>query len=162
MRVEWLVAALPLLVFLLGYLAGKWVERRHLRSLDVRESDLSPIRFHAIPLPSGEKAFIGAHMVAGEAVIVCDPFKRLAMQLKLLIGGEILGVERVVQRARREATVRMLEQARALGAREVVNVRYATSNILGMSRQTKRIGGVICAYGTALIEAGGPEGWVQP
>jgi len=53
-------------------------------------------------------------------------------------------------RARRQATLRMLEDAKRYGAKAVWNIRYETATIQGQENQ--KAGGVeIIAYGTALV-----------
>ncbi|KFZ38003.1 hypothetical protein HR45_05685 [Shewanella mangrovi] len=63
--------------------------------------------------------------------------------LKTIIGGEIAGYTEMLTEARQIAIERMLENAAALGADAVVNVRFTTSAIMqGMSE--------MLAYGTAV------------
>ncbi|QSX32229.1 heavy metal-binding domain-containing protein [Shewanella avicenniae] len=63
--------------------------------------------------------------------------------LKTIIGGEIVGYTEMLTEARQIAIERMLENAEALGADAVVNVRFTTSAIMqGMSE--------MLAYGTAV------------
>lgn len=62
---------------------------------------------------------------------------------KTLIGGEIKGYTEMLTEARNTATQRMIDEAQALGAGGVVNVRFMTSAVMqGMSE--------ILAYGTAV------------
>jgi len=63
--------------------------------------------------------------------------------LKNIVGGEIKGYTELLTEARQEATERMLEQARKLGANAVVNVRYATSSVMQGAAE-------LFAYGTAV------------
>ncbi len=63
--------------------------------------------------------------------------------LKTLVGGEISGYTEMLVEARQKAQNRMMDEARALGANAIVNVRYTTSAIAqGMSE--------LLAYGTAV------------
>ena len=64
--------------------------------------------------------------------------------LKNLVGGEIRAYTELMSEARREATERMLEQARQLGADAVVNVRFTTSQVAGGAAE-------LYAYGTAVV-----------
>ena len=81
--------------------------------------------------------------VSGSVVIATDYYKRLAASLRNLVGGEVKALSPVLDRGRREARLRMVEEAMAAGATMVVNVRFETSTItLGASE-------IIC-YGTAL------------
>jgi uncharacterized protein YbjQ (UPF0145 family) len=63
--------------------------------------------------------------------------------LKNLVGGELTGYTELLGEARQEATARMVEEARGLGANAVVNVRYATSSVAQGAAE-------IFAYGTAV------------
>jgi uncharacterized protein YbjQ (UPF0145 family) len=58
-----------------------------------------------------------------------------------------------MERARREATLRLLQHARDLGATEVWNVRYETSNIMSASRRSPGVSVEIFAFGTAVTRA---------
>jgi len=86
-------------------------------------------------------------LVAGSVVIATDYFKVFAAGLRGLFGGELRTYRSLMSRARREALVRMLEQAKQAGAQAVWNVRFETSTIEGK----RRAGGAeVLAYGTAL------------
>jgi len=67
----------------------------------------------------------------------------LAASLKNIFGGELRGYTELLQDSREEATERMLEQARSLGANAVLNVRYSTSSIAAGAAE-------IFVYGTAV------------
>lgn len=70
---------------------------------------------------------------------------------KTIVGGEVRGYTEMLNDARQEATQRMVDSARALGADAVVNVRFTTSAIAqGMSE--------MLAYGTAVnLQASPPH-----
>lgn len=63
--------------------------------------------------------------------------------IKNIVGGEISAYTRLMTDAREQALQRMQEDARALGADAVINVRFETSNILQGASE-------ILAYGTAV------------
>ena len=63
--------------------------------------------------------------------------------LKNIVGGELKGYTELLQDSRNEATDRMIEQARSMGANAVVNVRFATSSIAQGAAE-------LFAYGTAV------------
>ncbi|MCE9643982.1 YbjQ family protein [Candidatus Parcubacteria bacterium] len=63
--------------------------------------------------------------------------------LKSIVGGEIKGYVKAMNIAREEATTRMLEEARALGADAIICTRYSTSQVMTG-------GAEILAYGTAV------------
>ena len=63
--------------------------------------------------------------------------------LKNIVGGELKGYTELLKESRNEATNRMVEQARELGANAVVNVRYTTSSVAQGASE-------ILAYGTVV------------
>ena len=73
-------------------------------------------------VPGGVPA-TGGTIVLGEVVIASDYFKTFVAWLRKLFGGELRTYETMMSRARREAKLRMLEQADDFGAELVVNTR---------------------------------------
>ena len=63
--------------------------------------------------------------------------------LKNLVGGELKGYTELLQDSRKEAMLRMEEQARQMGANAVVNIRFATSSVAQGAAE-------LFAYGTAV------------
>ena len=63
--------------------------------------------------------------------------------LKQLVGGELKGYTEMVNAARDEAVKRMVEEAKKLKADAIVNVRFATSDVMQGSAE-------VMAYGTAV------------
>ncbi len=143
---------LPLLLLVTAQLIGGAVESAHFRYLERRERALSGILVSDMKrLPSSWQASDPA-VVVGEAVIATDYAKVFIAALRNLFGGPVPGYERLVNRARRQAIVRMLDQARQQGANVVWNVRVETSTIQGKSEG--KSGGVeVIAYGTAMKAA---------
>jgi len=72
-------------------------------------------------------------------------------RIVMLVGGRITMYETMLERARREALLRLLEEADAAGAQEVHNIRFQFSRV-GSSSQQAQIGGgaELLAYGTAI------------
>jgi len=134
----------------LGLVVGKATETAHFQRLDTEEQMLADILVSDMKhLPEGFVASDG-RLVSGAAVIATDYFKVFAAGLRNLFGGQIKSYDVLLQRARREAMVRMLREARALGANAVWNVRLETSTIQG--KQQGKSGGIeALAYGTALF-----------
>ena len=75
---------------------------------------------------------------------------KLERNLKNLIGGELRAYTDLMNSAREEAIARMKQEAEALGANAILNVRFATSTI------TQGAAGLL-AYGTAVIVEESPE-----
>jgi uncharacterized protein YbjQ (UPF0145 family) len=134
-----------------GYTCGSLAERRHFASITLRESE--QLHFQAMTV---EPRFVEgqvqeAFLVQGSAVISIDYFKRLLAVLRNIFGGRVKAYESLVDRARREATLRMKEQALARGADLVVNLRLETSTIGNSANRKGRVGSVeAIAYGTAV------------
>ncbi len=82
-------------------------------------------------------------MVKGSTVQTRHVGSHLVAALISLIGGEVKGYVKAVSAAREEATNRMLEEARTLGADAIVSARYSTSQIMAGAAE-------ILAYGTAV------------
>ena len=145
--------ALPAFLLLLGISAGGFNERRHLRSLDRREAALGGIRVCNLKTVADQPAVRSAAMVMGQVVIATDYFKTFATSLRNLVGGRMRAAESLMARARREALVRMLEQARRAGASEVYNVRFGFSNISQMRGKRGAMQVEVIAWGTAVVRS---------
>ena len=63
--------------------------------------------------------------------------------MKTLVGGEITGYTEMLVEARQIATKRMVDEAQALGADAVVNMRYGSSSVMQGAAE-------VIAYGTAV------------
>lgn len=140
---------IPLFLLVLTYFTGRVIERRHFQALDREEKALSGIRLTDLGrLPPGTRVR-GGTMVQGEVVIACDYYRVFAGSLKNLFGGRIRSFETLLERARREATVRMLHEARRAGANYVGNLRMETCSVGG--KQDGNPSGVeAIVYGTAF------------
>ena len=144
-----LVLPLSLLVF--AYLIGAFLEGRHFRNIESRERDFQgyPVTtFEALP----ESWRVGkSQLVAGSVVVSLDYFKRVIAGIRAFFGGRIKVYEPLLERARREAVLRMLEQAKQEGFDGVINVRLETSRIANAHGDNQRTAGVeMLAFGTAI------------
>ena len=82
--------------------------------------------------------------IAKGSVVQSKNFGRDFMAgMKTLVGGEIAGYTEMLQEARQIATKRMVEDAEAMGADAVINLRYASSSVMQGAAE-------ITAYGTAV------------
>ena len=82
-------------------------------------------------------------VVTGNTVRAKHIGRDIMAGLKNVVGGELHGYTELLQDSRKEATDRMIEQARSMGANAIVNVRYATSSISQGAAE-------LFAYGTAV------------
>ncbi len=72
--------------------------------------------------------------------------------MKNLVGGELRGYTELLQESRDQAVKRLTEQAEALGANAVVNLRFSTSSVAAGAAE------ILC-YGTAVrVEAPAASG----
>ncbi len=141
-----LIVFLTLLVA--GYLVGSFIERRHYQSIQKREHEL--IHQATVPsevIPTGQYETLG--LAIGTVVISVDYFKRFLAGLRNLFGGRVGAYETLIDRARREAVLRMKESYPQ--ADMFLHVRVETSAV-GSQHLARR--GVacleVCAYGTAV------------
>lgn len=146
---DFLDVAIFAALFLLGFFAGRWNERHHYASLRRREKELAGVLVFSNRFPPQATAKVPTHLVSGSAVISDDYFKNVVAGLYSFFGGRVRTYESLVDRARRESVLRMKAQARAAGARMIVNVKFQTFAIGGRSQSSVK-GVEVLAYGTAL------------
>lgn len=153
--VDLLTGGFSIALLLVGFFVGAAVERSHLRDLDTRETRSAGIlRVNLLRLPSNWRSE-SAGLVVGQVVVSSDYFKTFRMRVRNVFGGESRAMVTLMTRARREAVLRMVEEAAAAGANAVWNVRIDTSEIGGAK------GAIMVeafAYGTALkVESPGAD-----
>jgi uncharacterized protein YbjQ (UPF0145 family) len=138
-----LYVVLPLGLLVVGATTGRISERRHLASLAQREPQVADIVLTDLGRPPLGVTAVSGQLVVGQVVLGSDRGKQVVAQLRSLLGGEVRSFQKIMVRARREARVRMLEEARSAGADLVINVRYETSEVTNLAAE------VLC-YGTAI------------
>lgn len=137
-------------LILVSLVVGHIIETLHFRKLAQQEREFEYMLVTNLKTIPPQAAHAGAVIVVGEAVIATDYFKVFAAGIRNLFGGEMKSLVTLQNRARRQATLRMLEDAKRYGAKAVWNIRYETATIQGQENQ--KTGGVeIIAYGTALV-----------
>lgn len=142
-----------LIVFLIlmsvGFFVGQYFEKQHYVSIRAREKQT----LHIPMMNFGAKQDLPyAHetqMFVGSVVVANDYFKTFSAGLRNLVGGRMVAYESLLDRGRREALLRMKEEAIAWGASQVINVRFETSHISGDSNKQSACVEVM-AYGTAI------------
>jgi len=120
---------LPLVLFILGWVVGGRRERAHLRDLARREALNSHILRTDLRAYGPADPSAGAMMVTAEVVIASDYFKMFLASLRKLIGGNLRSYETLMERARREAVLRLIEQARGHQFNALCCVRIESSSI---------------------------------
>jgi uncharacterized protein YbjQ (UPF0145 family) len=141
-----------LIIFLVllvsGYTVGRIAERRHYRSIIAREKDMANVMVFTNRFPPLTQRASQA-LVTGSVVVSEDYFKRVVSGLQSLFGGRLRAYESLLDRARREAVLRMKQEASDKGAKMIINVKFQTFSIPG--RNPNSFGAVeVMAYGTAL------------
>ena len=92
-------------------------------------------------IPGKEIEALG--IVKGSVVHSKSFGKDFMAAMKTLVGGEIVGYTELLTEARQIATKRMVDEAEALGADAVINVRYGSSAVMQGAAE-------VIAYGTAV------------
>lgn len=137
-------------LLVLGYVFGQINEKRHLKSIIERETQYQNLITYASRRIPKIKQAVDSDVVVGSVVVSIDYFKKVAAGLRNLFGGRIHAYESLLDRARREAILRMKEDAISKGAKAIFNVKLETASIYkGYKGQ---VGSVeVYAYGTGLI-----------
>jgi uncharacterized protein YbjQ (UPF0145 family) len=138
-------------LLLVTYISGAYLEKRHFESIRRREErhrSFPVVSFETIP--AGWEV-VSSDLAAGSVVVSLDYFKRFLAGLRALVGGRLRSYEPLLERARREALLRMIESARTRGYHAIVNVRLETSRLASSRGDGKGTAGVeMLAFGTAL------------
>ena len=82
-------------------------------------------------------------LVKGTVVQSKNVGKDFMAGMKTLVGGEIVGYTEMLTEARQIATKRMVDEAAAMGADAVINVRFGSSAVMQGAAE-------VIAYGTAV------------
>jgi uncharacterized protein YbjQ (UPF0145 family) len=140
-----------LLLLSIGYFVGQLREGKHYESIDRREKDL--LAYPVVTLkrmPNVDPGTVPL-LVTGSVCISIDYFKRFAGSLRNIFGGRVTAYETVIDRGRREAILRMREEALRSGYHGVICMRVETSRIASGRSDGKGTAGIeILAYGTAV------------
>ncbi|WP_104498474.1 YbjQ family protein [Acinetobacter indicus] len=129
-------------LFAVGFGFGRYNERKHFQYLAEQEQRLAYIQLDSSRFKSTD---LPGQLVSSNAVISHDYFKYAIANVQNLLGGRLTSYESVVERARREAIVRLKLEAEKMGATQILGLRLSTTE-LGMQ------GGMVevFAYGTAI------------
>lgn len=153
---ELLLGLLPLVLFFgfplgllaLGWGVGSWVEKRHYASIREREAQWAHLPAVTVRWGVEGKAVVDSHLATGHVVISLDHFKRFLASIRQIFGGRIRSYESLVDRARREAVLRLKESCPQ--ADVILNLRLDTS-VIGNVQGKKGLGAVeVLASGTAV------------
>jgi len=138
----------PLWIPILCGVIGTVTEKNHYESIRVRESSSSHVPVIPTSISDDSQVVVSARLVTGAMVVSPDSFRRFLASIRNLFGGRLRSYESLLDRARREAILRMKEQAPDADA--IVNFRIETSKIGGQQKKQSIIAIEVLAYGTAL------------
>lgn len=144
-----------LVLLTVGYVFGQLAERRHYRSILKREQEMRSLLLVPTRFPPMYNPPARTRLVAGNAVISVDYFKVFVAGLRQLVGGRVRSYESLIDRARREAVLRMKEEAREAGATMIFNVKFEAAPLYKGRRNGIQSVEAL-AYGTAIIPARKP------
>lgn len=142
----------PLILLVVFFFIGRLTEGGHLRRLARREAAVRGMLVTDLRrFPGDVETGKPPALVVGEACIATDYWKSFLSSIRKIFGGEMRSYQTLVDRARREATLRMLETARSLGYNAVCNVRLDTADVGGAAMAAKQVAVTIeiLATGTA-------------
>lgn len=153
---------IPAVVLLVGFFVGAHREREHFLDLDRREAAAADV------LVTNLKGYPGAtpggglpppRLIVGEVTIGSDAMKNWLSKWRKLFGGEMHSYVAMQTRARREARLRVIEQAKAAGYNAVCNLRFDGVDVSGAAHSAQ---GTRRAATVAVIASGTAYTWSQP
>jgi len=119
---------------------------KHYKNIIKREKLTNSLAVIASKYPPEDTPY-HQELVAGSVVVSSDYFKSFTASLINIFGGRVTPFESLLDRARREAILRVKKEAHSLNADYVFNLKLETTRIA-----PGRIGAIeVLAYGTALV-----------
>jgi uncharacterized protein YbjQ (UPF0145 family) len=150
--VPWLVFAatygLPVVLLIVFGFIGRWTERRHFTSIRAREAATAMLPAISLKTLEAGRPVADAWLVSASVVISLDYFKRFLASLRKVFGGRLRSYETLLDRARREALLRLKEQCPT--ANLIANLRLETSCIAKSQGNKGVVGVEVLVYGTAV------------
>lgn len=143
----WLIM---LLVIVVAYFTGSRDEKKHYASILQREDELRHIMLFSVKRPPN--SFAEQQLVRGSVVISSNAFTRMLSGFRNFFGGNMSSYETLLDRARREAILRMKQEADDLGADMIMNMKIETATLGNIHNPQEQgaLGTVeVLAYGTA-------------
>ena len=127
-----------LLMLLVTFYIGNRIQRNHEKSIAERQIIYRDLAIDNLKEPpaEAEKSFF----VCGEMVLAVDAYRTFISTLKQLIGGEIKSFYSIMARARREAILRLLADAKLKQADGVCNIRVESADVAGTSAASGKQG----------------------
>ena len=143
--------AFTLALLVVTYFLGSYLERRHYRTIRSRErrwARLPAVNFRSVP--KGWEV-LESDLLTANVVISVDYFKRFLAGLRMIVGGRVKSYESLLDRARREALLRLKAEALERNYHAIVNVRLETARMANGRNNGEGTAGVeVLAFGTGL------------
>lgn len=137
---------LIVLLLIVGFVCGRLAEQRHFRRLQERERACASVPVTTLSRPPPGRAVASASLACGSVVVAVDYFKMVLSGFRLFFGGELKSYATLLERARREAVLRLRESAPDADC--FINLRFESSDIGGKARGAPNV--EMLAYATAL------------
>lgn len=112
---------LPAFVLLFAFIVGRLKIKAHYKELIAREALMKG--FPVIAIKCAPKNLQNCFLVTGSVVMSLDLFRQFLAFFRNIFGGNIRGYECLLERAKREAVLRMKEKAAQSGANIVFNIK---------------------------------------
>ncbi|PIT84334.1 hypothetical protein COU37_03625 [Candidatus Micrarchaeota archaeon CG10_big_fil_rev_8_21_14_0_10_45_29] len=97
----------------------------------------------SVDFVAGKKISKTLGVVRGNTIRARHMGHDIVAGLQQITGGELSGYTKMITESRDEATKRMVDEAKKLGADAVIGIRYASSDVMAGAAE-------ILAYGTAV------------
>ena len=139
-----------IIIILLGLYFWKRAEKKHYKSIQEREEKYKNIIMISDKDLKRAKNNQSEWMLLIEGTVVAmDAFKKLMASFVNLFGGRMKAYESLVDRARREAVLKVKQRAAESGCNVIANLRLETSSISKSAK--KQVGAVeAIAYATGV------------
>jgi uncharacterized protein YbjQ (UPF0145 family) len=142
------VLLFPFSLLLVGWISGRVIERRHYQSIHARERRFLTRPAVTLKTLPDDRPVASASLAVGSVVVASDYFRNFAFSFRKLIGGEVRAYASLLDRARREALLRMKESCPT--ADLYLACRLETSDISGSASQGVTGAVEVLAYATAI------------
>ena len=120
-----------LVLLIIGFFVGSYNEKRHYESIAQRERKFLQLPMVPMKTIPQNETIQSSKLVTGSVVVSIDHFKRLLAGFRSIFGGNVSSYETLIDRARREAILRMKEEAALADAiyNLKISLNYRNQNI---------------------------------
>ena len=149
-RALWIISRDALLFGAIGWVIAWAWERRGLKKLAEREAFYSDVNVESSERRLEGEGFESAQsdIIEGSMVLSHDYFRGFTIFLARIFGGQIRHYDRLFDRCRREAIVRLKENAAGQGMSRIVNLKIVPTAIKRNGPATVEV----VVYGTGIYD----------